>query len=124
MGAIINLGRYIFAIPFLIFGIFHFMNADAMSAMAIGGKVMVYITGIALIAAAISIFIGKMDKLACILLAVLLLLIIATVHVPGMMGAADEAAQQMSMTGILKDLGLLGGALMAAKLAKDNAVVG
>ena len=124
MGSIINLGKYIFAIPFLVFGLFHFMNAEAMSAMAPGGKIVVYISGVALILAAVSIVIGKLDKLACLLLALLLLLIIALVHVPGMMNAADEMAKQASMSMMLKDIGLMGGALLAAKTAKDNAVVG
>jgi uncharacterized membrane protein YphA (DoxX/SURF4 family) len=124
MGSIINLGKYIFAIPFLVFGVFHFMNAEAMSAMAPGGVIMVYISGAALIAAAISIFIGKLDKLACLLLALLLLIFIFTIHVPGMMNAADDMAMQMSMSGLLKDFALAGGALLAAKTAKDNAIVG
>lgn len=124
MGAIINLGKYLFAIPFLVFGIFHFMNAEQMAAMAPGGTIMVYISGLALVLAAISILIGKMDKLACLLLALLLLLFIAFIHIPGMMNAADDMAMQMSMSGLLKDLGLMGGALLAAKTAKDNAVVG
>ncbi|NND33937.1 MAG: DoxX family protein [Saprospiraceae bacterium] len=117
----IGLGKYIFAIPFLIFGIFHFMNADAMGGMAPGGSIMVYISGLGLILAAISIFIGKLDKLACVLLALLLLLFIILIHAPGL---GDEATMQNSMSGLLKDMGLLGGALMAASKAKDNSVIG
>lgn len=121
MNSIIGLGKYIFAIPFVVFGIFHFMNAEAMAGMAPGGATMVYISGLALILAAISIFVGKLDKLACVLLALLLLLFIILVHAPGL---GDEATQQMAMPNLLKDLGLLGGALMAASQAKDNAVIG
>ena len=121
MNGIIGLGRYIFAVPFLIFGIMHFMNADAMAGMAPGGSIMVYISGLALVLGAISIFMGKLDKLACVLLAVLLLLFIILIHAPGL---GDEASMQMSMSGLLKDLGLLGGALMAASQAKDNSVIG
>ncbi len=115
------LGKYIFAIPFVVFGIFHFMNAEAMAGMAPGGTIMVYISGVALILAAISIFIGKLDKLASVLLALLLLLFIVLIHAPGL---GDEATQQMSMPNLLKDMGLLGGALMAASQAKDNSVIG
>ena len=66
MNAILNLGKYLFAVPFAIFGIFHFMNTEMLAGMAPGGSVMVYITGIALIAATVSILIGKYDKLASV----------------------------------------------------------
>lgn len=119
MNAILNLGKWLFAIPFAIFGLFHFMGADAMAAMAPGGKVMVYITGIAHIAAAVSIAIGKLDKLAAVLLAVMLLLFAFIVHAPNI------TPDNMEMGNVLKNLALAGGALMYAKtLAKDPAVIG
>jgi len=121
MNSVIGIGKYIFAIPFLVFGILHFAGAEDMAAMAPGGKIMVYLTGLALIAAAISIFIGKLDKLACVLLAVMLVLIIVLVHAPGL---GDEATMQMSMSNTLKDLGLAGGALLCAGGAKDDSVIG
>ncbi|MDH3648156.1 MAG: hypothetical protein OEQ53_00645 [Saprospiraceae bacterium] len=123
MKSIVGLGKYIFAIPFLIFGIMHFMNADAMAGMAPGGAIMVYITGVALVAAAISIFIGKLDKLACVLLAVMLLLFVILLHAQGL-GSEDEMQMQMSMSNMLKDLGLAGGALLCAGQAKDSSVIG
>ncbi len=33
MNAILNLGKWLYAVPFLIFGAFHFMNAKAMAGM-------------------------------------------------------------------------------------------
>lgn len=125
MNAVLNLGKYLFAIPFFIFGLFHFMNASAMAGMAPGGVIMVYIAGAALIAAAVSIIIGKLDKLACVLLALLMIIFIVAVHVPGMMAeGADESAKQMAMMSILKDMALAGGALLCAKLAKDKSIIG
>ena len=121
MSSIISLGKYIFTIPFIVFGVMHFMNAEMMASMAPGGTIMVYISGITMILAAISIFVGKYDKLACVLLAVQLLLYIVLVHAPGL---GDEATMANSMSGLLKDAGLLGGALMAASQAKDKSVVG
>ena len=85
---------------------------------------MIYLTGVALLAAGVSIIIGKMDKLACVLLAVLLLLIVFTVHVPAVMAAEDEMAKMGPMTGIMKDIALAGGALLGAANAKDNSVIG
>ncbi len=124
MNAIINLGKYLYAIPMAIFGIMHFMNADAMAEMApFGGAIMVYITGLALVAAAVSIIIGKMDKLASLLLALMLLIFVFSMHLPGVM-SGDEAQMMTAMPALLKDTALAGAALMYASMAKDNAVIG
>lgn len=120
MNAILSLGKYLFAIPFAVFGVFHFMNADAMAPMAYDQPVLVYITGAAHIAAAISIIIGKLDKLASVLLALMLILFIVLVHLSGAM-----EGDQSAMTSLLKDLGLAGGAMIYAKSqAVDNSVIG
>lgn len=120
MNVILSLGKYLFAIPFAVFGVFHFMNADAMSGMAFGQSILVYITGAALIAATISMLIGKMDKLATFLLGIMLLVFVFAVHLQGAMGG-----DQMAMTSLLKDLMLAGGAFIyAGHVAKDNAVIG
>lgn len=122
MNALLSAGKYLFAIPFLIFGAFHFMNANAMAGMVPlpGGAIWVYLTGLGLIAAAVSIFIGKMDKLATFLLGVMLLIFVLALHLKGAM-AGDQAAT----TGLLKDVALAGAAwLYAGNLAKDNAVIG
>ncbi len=120
MNAILSLGKYLYAIPFAIFGLFHFMNAGAMAGMAFGSSILVYITGIALIAAAVSMLIGKYDKLAATLLGFMLLLFVFLVHFKGAM-AGDQAA-----TGnVLKDLMLAGAAWIYAKnAAKDPSVIG
>ena len=136
MNAVLNLGKYLYAIPFAIFGIMHFMNADAMAGMApFGGSIMIYITGLALVAAAVSIIIGKYDKLAAALLGLMLLLFIIP-HAIGMGIAEDamalahgyanaEMAQQMNMVAIMKNLIMAGGAwIYASSAAKDDAVIG
>ena len=126
MDKVLNLGKYLFAVPFAIFGIMHLMNANAMAGMApFGGAIIVYITGIALLAAAVSIIIGKMDKLATALLGVMLLLFVFLIHAKGVANAADDMAAQMSMGNMLKDLALAGAAWMYAAMgAKDNAFIG
>lgn len=126
MDKVLNLGKYIYAVPFALFGIMHLMNANAMAGMApFGGAIIVYITGLALIAAAVSIIIGKMDKLGAALLGVMLLLFALLVHGSGVANAADDMAAQMSMSNMLKDLALAGAAWMYAAMgAKDNAVIG
>jgi len=123
MNGVLKIGKYLFAIPFAVFGVMHLFNADAMAGMSpFGGAIMVYITGIALIAATVSILIGKMDKLATALLGVLLLLTALLVHANGLANAADEMASAASMGNMLKDIALAGAAWMYAAMgAKDDA---
>lgn len=110
-----TVARYLFGVPFIVFGIFHFMNAGSMAGMIPGwlpgGVFWVYLTGLALILAPVSLFIGKKDKLAMLLLALMLVIFVIFVHIPG---------GQASMPQVLKDLALAGGALTWAGLAKDN----
>ena len=119
MNAILNLGKWLFVIPFAVFGLFHFMGAKDMAGMAPGGESMVYVTGVALLAAAVSMAIGKMDKLAATLLAVMLLLFAFIIHAPA---AGDNPAE---MGNVMKNVAMAGAALMYAKsFAKDDAVMG
>ena len=120
MDGILKLGKYLFALPMAFFGVGHFMNAEAMAGMApFGGTIMVYITGLALLAGAVSIIIGKMDKLAATLLGVFLLLTALLIWMPGMMDG-----DQTSMSMFMKDLALAGGAWGFGTMAKDNSVIG
>lgn len=109
-----NAARILFAVPFLVFGINHFIFADQMK-MAIpsflpGGIFWVYATGLGILAASISLLIQKMTKEAMIGLSLFLIATIAFVQIPGM-GNPDPMMQQMAMLGLFKDIGLLGGAL-------------
>ena len=118
MNAILGLGKWFLAIPTLIFGVFHFMNAGDMAGMAPGGAVMIYFTGLCLVLAAISIIIGKLDKLAATLLGIAVLLF----AIPHIQMMADDPSQ---VSNILKNIVYAGAAfLYASKYAKDNAVIG
>jgi uncharacterized membrane protein len=126
MNAFLSLGRWIFPLPFAIFGLLHMMNGQTMAGMVPSYLPMsvfwVYLTGLGMIAAAVSMYIGKYDKLGAALLAIFLLLVVFMIHVPGTM---DPAKSQMSMTMLLKDLGLAGAAMMyAANYAKDRSIIG
>ena len=114
-----RIGRILFAIPMGVFGLFHFLHGQMMAGMVPayvpGGILWVYITGLALIAAAVSIVLEKQDKLATQLLAVLLGVFILTIHLPGL---GNPQMMQMSMMALLKDLGLLGGALVISAGSK------
>lgn len=112
MNALLSLGKYLYAIPFAIFGIFHFMNAEGMAGMVPipGGVIWVYVTGVALLAAVVSMLTGKKDKLATMLLGVLMLIFALAIHLPAVIGG-----DQMSMASLLKDLSLAGAAWMYAQ---------
>ncbi len=120
MKAITALGKYLFAIPFLIFGLFHFISAQQMvGAVPIpGGIFWVYLTGLGMIAAGIAMLIGKYDKLAAVLLALMLIIFVLAIHLPATFGGQQPI-------NLLKDLAMAGGALMYAHgLAKDPSIIG
>ncbi len=110
-----KIGQILFALPFGVFGLFHFMMASQMAgavpSWVPGGIFWVYVTGLALIAAAVSLVINKYAYYAALGLALLLVTFVLTVHLPGMMGG-----DQMAMPGLLKDLALAGAALLVAHL--------
>ena len=109
MDALPKLGKFLFALPMAVFGLMHFMMGEAMAGMVPipGGVLWVYLTGVALLAAAAAIITGKQAVLASQLLALFLLITAFTVHLPAVMGG-DQAA----MGQVLKDVALAGGALI------------
>ena len=114
-----KVGRIMFAIPFAMFGMMHLIMAGNFTGMVPswvpGGVFWVYVTGMALMAAAISIVSKKHIYLASVLLAVLLGVFVMTIHLPALLGG-----DQMAMGGMLKDISLAGGALLIAGLFKDK----
>lgn len=119
MKNLVPLGRIIYAIPFAFFGLMHFVFGDSMKGvvpdfMPGDAIVWVYLTGVALILASVSILINKKSKLAAILLAVMLLVFILTIHLPLAVKEDTEA-----MTRLFKDLALMGAALTYAGSGKS-----
>jgi putative oxidoreductase len=125
-----NTGRIIFAIPFAIFGINQFINYNLLALLYTTfipiGPFTNVIIGVALIAASISIIINKYVRISCLLLAALLLIFIVTIHLPQLLfhyvpsKLDPDFAQILIITNLLKDLGLMGGALMIAGLSPTN----
>ena len=113
-----RIGTIIYALVIGFFGINHFLKGTGMASMVPsfipGAIVWVYITGAGLIAAAIAFLIDRKTKLAGLLLAIFLLIIVFTVHLPAVINAPDESAMRYPLTNLLKDTGLAGGALMIA----------
>lgn len=115
-----KIGKYLYAIPMVIFGLFHFLNASAMAGMVPipGGLFWIYLTGLALILAGVTIIIQKLDDWSSFLLAVMLLVFVLTIHLPGVLAGGEMA--QMYMTNLLKDIALAGGALIYLSSKKSK----
>jgi uncharacterized membrane protein YphA (DoxX/SURF4 family) len=116
MDKVLNfIGRVIFSIPFLVFGLGHLFNGGHLSGMVPafipGGIFWVYFTGFAMVAAALAIITGIKGRAACFGLAVMLLIFIVTLHLPGL---ANPEMKTMAFMSLLKDTGLLGAALILA----------
>lgn len=110
-----KVARVAFGLPFAIFGLFHFLNANAMAGMVPvpGGVFWIYFTGAALIAGSVGIITGILGRWAALGLAALLATFIVGIHIPGL---SNPQMQQMATMGLLKDVSLLGGALTYAGL--------
>jgi putative oxidoreductase len=114
-------GRILFAITLAFFGVGQLMNAGAMSSLVPSflsslSTAVVYITGVCLLLAATSFIINRFTLIAGILVAIFLLLVIVTVHIPNL---ADPQMQQIAQTMIVKDSAMAAAALMAAGHSKS-----
>lgn len=117
MNALTNsIARALYALPFGVFGILHFINASAMAGMVPvpGGAFWVYLTGLIFLAACVSILMERKTYLAGLVLGITLLVFVLTIHLPAIINAADAMAMQNSLTQLLKDTALAGGAFYIA----------
>ena len=108
------IGRILFALPFAIMGLNHFLMTDMflgqLTSFTPGGGFTILLIGAMLIIASISIILNKYVKIACFWLAGLLFLFIVTIHIPQLF----TDAWQLPLIELLKDTSLLGGAIMIA----------
>jgi len=121
MKKITTFGRILFAIPFAIFGINHFLMTDyylgVLTSFIPLGAYTIILTGIMLIAASISIITKKFVKLSTIMLAILLFIFIVTIHIPHLFTDADKTS---TIIALLKDISLMGGSLMIAGIYSEE----
>ena len=107
--------RFVYAILFAIFGINQIINAGAykqyLPSFLPLGTIWVYLIGAILITASVSIILKKYTKTTCLILSLVLLLVVFTVHIPGLF---NPDFMQISMVNVLKDTGLAGGGLVIA----------
>ncbi|HLZ88942.1 MAG TPA: hypothetical protein VKQ52_16920 [Puia sp.] len=113
-----RIGTIFYALVIGFFGINHFLYGTGMQKMVPaflpGGVIWVYITGGCLLLAAIAFLIDKQVRLAALLLALFLLLIVLSVHLPAVMHAPDANARRFPLTNLIKDTGLAAAALLVA----------
>jgi uncharacterized membrane protein len=118
MKNIATIGRILFALPFGIIGLNHFLMTDTflgmMSSFLPGGGYTIMLTGVFLIAASVCLILNKFIKIVCFSLAGLLFMFIITIHIPHLIYATNSLVYQEGLFALLKDTGLMGGALIFA----------
>jgi uncharacterized membrane protein len=121
MKKITTIGRILFAIPFALFGINHFLMTDYYLGMLTSfiplGAYTIILTGIMLIVVSISIIIKKFVKFSTLMLAALLFIFIVTIHIPHLFTEADKT---ITIIALLKDISLMGGSLMIAGIYSEE----
>ncbi|MGD1894621.1 MAG: DoxX family protein [Cyclobacteriaceae bacterium] len=123
MKGITKIGKWIFASIFAVFGLLHFgpleFSLPYIPSYLPFPAFWVYFSGAALIAFSVSAWVGKLDKLAALLLALMMFLFVVLIHIPG--AIAGDFVQTI---GIFRDTAMMGAALMYAdKFARDNTYV-
>jgi len=110
-----TVGRFLFAIPFALFGINHFVMYKYYEGMLTSfipaGAYSIILTGLLLIGLSISIMARFYVKQAAYTLAALLVLFILAIHIPHLISDQDNS---ITVIALLKDISLLGGSLMIA----------
>ncbi len=111
--------RILFGLPFLGFGIGHLLNGSQMGGYVPipGGVIWIYVTGIAMILAGIAAITKIQGSTAMLLLALLLFIYIASIHIPSLM---KPETMQMGLGMLYKDMGLMGAALLLAGIFKQE----
>jgi putative oxidoreductase len=121
MKKLTTIGRILFAIPFALFGINHFLMLDYYLGMLTSfvplGAYTIILTGIMLITVSISIITKVLVKFSTLMLAILLFIFIVTIHIPHLFMDADKT---ITIIALLKDISLMGGSLMIAAIYSED----
>ena len=111
------IGRLLFASPFGVMGLNHFLMTDVfigmMSSFIPGGAFSVLLTGALLLLGCVLIILNKNLRIVAFGLAGFLFLFIVTIHIPGLF----KPDWQISLIELLKDVALMGSAIMIGVFA-------
>ena len=117
-------GRILFALPFAVFGINHFIMMDYYMGMLTSfipkTAFTLILTGLVLIAVSISIISNRFVKLSSIVLAILLFIFIVTIHIPHLINGVNTTP---TLIALLKDISLMGGSLMIAGIYSEKELI-
>lgn len=121
MKALGIVGRIMYALVFLVFGIVHFIMAQKLAvAVPFQGAAVFFVclVGAAHILAAIAIIINVQVRLACVLLGIMLLIFVFSIHLPALVNASGGfGAIRPHLTNLLKDFALAGAAWYIASIS-------
>lgn len=122
LAAFVCFGPLFFAVPMAVFGMQHFafrnVVVEAVPAFMPDRMFWVWLVGVALIAAALSLIIGRLAPLAALLLGVMFFVFVLTIYIPG---AASSPRDRFAWTFLCRDLALGGAALaLAGTLAAET----
>jgi putative oxidoreductase len=116
--SIYRIGVVLYALVIGFFGVNHFLNGtgfqNTIPSFIPYHIFWVYLTGAALIVAAISFLTGKYTRAAGLFLALFLLVIVFTIHLPALFRSDGNPIVSIALTNLVKDTGLAGAALMIA----------
>ena len=119
-----TIGRILYGLPFIFFGINHFVKVDWFDSTYTSfiplGPFTIMLTGVLLIAAGVSIITKKYIRIAATLLSVLLLIFILTIHIPHLINETDNTHFMFSLMLMVKDISLMGGSLMIAGMYSEK----
>lgn len=111
----VPVARFLYSLIFILAGINHFSSGTIGYAASSGvpfANILVPISGAMAIAGGISVLLGSHARFGALLL--ILFLVPVTIMMHNFWAVTDPAAAQMQMVNFLKNLGLMGGALLIA----------
>ena len=121
-----RLAIILLALVMAVFGIYHFIAPENLVGylpmFMPKSNLWVYIPGAAFILAAIAFISNKMVKTAAYLLAVLLIIFVLTIHLPGILNAGDAEVRQGALINLLKDTAIAAFALHIGANATNSSM--
>ena len=121
MNTLSIIGRILYALPFLVFGINHFVMFDyymgVLSSFIPMGGYLIILTGFIMIGASLSIIFKKFIQITSLTLAAMLFIFIMAIHIPNLF---NEQNHIVGLISLLKDASLMGAALLVAGVSKEK----
>lgn len=120
-GTLSCVARCTYAVPMLIFGLFHFLSGQAMVGALTGwpfALFFVYLSGAGLVLGALAIMLNRYARTASFLLALEIALFVLIIHLPVVLAGGE--GMQMAVASMLKDVALIGGALVIGTHSMDR----